>query len=72
MIIFNNLVKIVKKIKVKKRMNAYVRYKNQKMHYKYYFKRDDQNIKKKIYGKKVEINHNIYFFPFLAAPTLFP
>jgi hypothetical protein len=28
MIIFNNLVKIVKKIKVKKRMNAYVRYKN--------------------------------------------
>lgn len=33
-------------------MNAYVRYKNQKMHYKYYFKRDDQNIKKKDIWKK--------------------
>ena len=41
------------------------------MHYKYYFKRYDQNIKKKIYGKKVEINHNIYFFPFFWPHQLY-
>jgi hypothetical protein len=50
-------------------MNAYVRFKNLKMHYKYYFREMIKLKKKKRYRRKMEITEKIKYiiFPFFLA-----